>query len=192
MKQKKKSLFGMHSLLAVIALMLAASIYASCSSDDDDYDNGWVELETMARGTRSVNGENYVVAIIGGTVSGQENIEGVNDDFYVSVDFSWHSSDHYSHSNASCDLSIHNPIKTFDITPDSSVQRKVYCINSTTPSLNMHPSPSFNMIDGLIKITITIDYAKIQYVNGDSVGVGVRQRKSIDVMADISEYIPRN
>ena len=57
MKKKKKRLFGMHSLLAVIALMLAASIYASCSSDDDDYDNGWVELETMAKGTRAASGE---------------------------------------------------------------------------------------------------------------------------------------
>ena len=57
MKQKKKSLFGMHSLLAVIALMLAVTIYASCSSDDDDYDNGWVELGTKSKGTRGVNGE---------------------------------------------------------------------------------------------------------------------------------------
>ena len=54
MKMKQN---GMYGLLAVIALMLAASIYASCSSDDDDYDNGWVELETMARGTRAGNGE---------------------------------------------------------------------------------------------------------------------------------------
>ena len=54
----KKKQNGMYDLLAVIVLMLAASIYASCSSEDDDYDNGWVELETMARGTRAASGEN--------------------------------------------------------------------------------------------------------------------------------------
>ena len=58
----KKKQNGMYGLLAVIALMLAASIYASCSSEDDDYDNGWVELETMARGTRAGNGEGGNIA----------------------------------------------------------------------------------------------------------------------------------
>ena len=55
----KKKQNGMYGLLAVIALMLVITIYASCSSEDDDYDNGWVELGTMSKSTRSAGGEYY-------------------------------------------------------------------------------------------------------------------------------------
>ena len=55
---KKQKHNGMHSLLAVIALMLAVTIYASCSSDDDAWDSSSLgELGTMAKGTRAASGE---------------------------------------------------------------------------------------------------------------------------------------
>ncbi|MCQ2112412.1 MAG: hypothetical protein MJY95_03610 [Bacteroidaceae bacterium] len=54
----KKKQNGMYGLLAVIALMLAASIYASCSSDDDTWDSSSLgELETMAEGEMNIGGE---------------------------------------------------------------------------------------------------------------------------------------
>ncbi|MCQ2113267.1 MAG: hypothetical protein MJY95_08010 [Bacteroidaceae bacterium] len=60
---KKQKHNGMHSLLAVIALMLAVTIYASCSSDDDAWDSSSLgELGTMADGTLDRSGES------GGTV----------------------------------------------------------------------------------------------------------------------------
>ena len=94
MKQKKKRLFGMHSLLAVIALMLAATIYASCSSEDDDYDNGWVELETMARGTRAGNGESVDSFISGpyfkeGEAEGDIHAYDRTDSITIHYSFDW-------------------------------------------------------------------------------------------------------
>ncbi len=53
MNKKKQN--GMYGLLAVIALMLAATIYASCSSDDDAWDSSSLgELGTMADGIKHI------------------------------------------------------------------------------------------------------------------------------------------
>ena len=61
MNKKKQN--GMYGLLAVIALMLAVTIYASCSSEDDTWDSSSLgELGTMADGTLDRSGEG------GGTV----------------------------------------------------------------------------------------------------------------------------
>ena len=61
MKQKHN---GMYGLLAVIALMLAVTIYASCSSDDDAWDSSSLgELGTMADGTLDRSGEGGGTAI---------------------------------------------------------------------------------------------------------------------------------
>ena len=91
---KKQKHNGMHSLLAVIALMLAASIYASCSSDDDAWDSSSLgELGTMADGTLDRSGEGGGTVYFVGEpllygVKGIEGLEIMNTSF-VNIRLTW-------------------------------------------------------------------------------------------------------
>ena len=94
MKMKKKQ-NGMYSLLAVIALMLAASIYASCSSDDDAWDSSSLgELGTMADGTLDRSGESggtvyFVGMYIPANAATFTRIPLMNEEYEADISFFW-------------------------------------------------------------------------------------------------------